>query len=140
MPVAWRRTLSVLALAWLGLIAIFHADWLAMADQWWNTSTYNHILLVPVIIGWLVVQRWPQLVRIAPRSWWPGLVLAVLAALLWVLGAFAGLNIARQAGAVGLLIASAVTLLGPRASTGGLMNCHRKSMWPAARPSWKTAC
>ena len=26
------------------------ADWAEMARQWWDASTYNHILLVPVII------------------------------------------------------------------------------------------
>ena len=114
LPPAWRSTAAYTGLAWLALIALFFADWASMAGQWWNSSTYNHVLLVPAILAWLVVQRAPQLARIVPRPWWPGLLLAAGAMLLWVLGAFAGLSIARQAGAVGLLIAAVLTLQGPR--------------------------
>jgi len=114
---AWRSALVRLVLVWAVLIGLFHSDWAEMAGQWWNSSTYNHILLVPAIIAWLVWQRAEPLLRIAPTSWWPGLVLAAGAALVWLLGTFSGLATASQAGAVGLLAASAVTLLGPRAST-----------------------
>ncbi len=61
LPPVWRTAALQLGLAWLSLILVFLPDWLTMADQWWNSSTYNHIILVPVIIGWLVWQRWPQL-------------------------------------------------------------------------------
>lgn len=111
---AWRQSLLRLGLAWAGLFAIFWPDWLAMADQWWNSSTYNHILLVPAIVAWLVHYRMPELVKLEPASWWPGLVLAAGAVLLWSLGVFAGLATARQLGVVLLLVAAVVTLLGPR--------------------------
>ena len=114
----WRAPLLRLGGAWLALIVLFGADWLAMARQWWDISTYNHVLLIPVILGWLVWQRAPQLARIVPTVWWPGLVLFAGAVLLWVLGSFAGMNLAQQAGAVGVLVASATLLLGPRASAG----------------------
>ncbi|MEO0033454.1 MAG: hypothetical protein RIS94_3212, partial [Pseudomonadota bacterium] len=42
-----------LALAWAGILILFLPDWHDMAAQWWDSSTYNHILLVPPIIGWL---------------------------------------------------------------------------------------
>ena len=32
-----------------------------MAAIWWNSSTFNHCLFIPPIIGWLVWQRWPEL-------------------------------------------------------------------------------
>lgn len=115
LPRSWSKALLRLALAWAGLLLLFWSDWQAMAGQWWNSSTYNHILLIPAIVAWLVVQRAAQLLPIEPEGWWPGLVLVAGAALLWSLGAFAGLSIARQYGAVGILIATALTLLGPRA-------------------------
>ncbi len=118
LPPLWRAALIRLGLAWCALIVLFWSDWTAMARQWWDISTYNHVLLIPAILAWLVWQRAPQLARLDPAAWWPGLVLAAGAALLWLLGAFAGLTIARQAGAVALLIAAALTLLGPRASAG----------------------
>ena len=117
-PGVWRRPLAALAAAALALLAVFAQDWAEMAGQWWNSSTYNHVLLVPPILGWLVWQRWPDLQRLAPSPWWPGLVLFGAALLLWVLGAFAGFSLVRQAGVVGMTGASVLALLGPRVGTG----------------------
>jgi exosortase A len=114
----WRAALLRLTIAWLALAGLFASDWLAMADQWWNSSTYNHILLIPPIIGWLVWLRVPQLQRLTPTIWWPGLIAAVLACFIWVLGTFAGFNLIRQIGAVALLPAAALLLLGPKVCAG----------------------
>ncbi|NMN03670.1 exosortase A [Novosphingobium sp. SG919] len=105
---------AILALCWLGLIALFHADWAAMAGQWWESSTYSHILLVPLILAWLVSLRWAALRQIAPQGWWPGLVLFAGAAFLWMLGDFAGFSLVTQTACVLMLQASLLALMGPR--------------------------
>jgi len=115
---AWGLALARLALAWAALIWLFRADWAEMAGQWWNSSTYNHILLIPALVIWLVWQRSAELEKIEPRGWWPGLLLASGAVFVWVLGAFAGFSTLRQIGAVVLLIASALGMLGPRVGAG----------------------
>ncbi|MDE2620328.1 MAG: exosortase A, partial [Sphingomonadales bacterium] len=115
---AWQRSLIALGAAWGLLLVACAQDWAEMAGQWWDSSTYNHILLVPPILGWLVAQRWPELRRLTPSGWWPGLVLFALAQLVWVLGGFAGFSLVRQAGAVAMTGAAAVALLGPRVSAG----------------------
>ncbi len=104
--------------AWFALVLLFASDWQAMADQWWNSSTYNHILLVPAITGWLIWLRVSQLRRLAPSIWWPGLIAVAVACLIWVLGAFAAFTLLRQIGAVGLLSATALLVLGPRVCAG----------------------
>ena len=114
LPAVWRQPLLALALTWLALPLLFLRDWAAMFDQWWNISTYTHVLLIPPIIGWLVWQRLPQLGRMVPQGWWPGLVLFGFAVLLWALGALANFNLARQTGAVAMLITSALAVLGPK--------------------------
>ncbi len=114
----WQAALTRLGLAWLVLIALFRADWAAMADQWWNSSTYTHVLLIPPIIVWLVALRWRELIKLSPSIWLPGLLPFGLAVLLWVLGSFAGLSIAQQAGVVAMLPASALVLLGPKCFAG----------------------
>ena len=113
-PESWRKALPALALTWLALIASFAGDWLAMFDQWWNFSTYNHVLLVIPIIGWLAWQRWPQVSTLDPQPWRWGLAALAGALLLWVLGTFAGFNLVRQAGAVAMLPATGLLLMGPR--------------------------
>ena len=114
---AWRAALTRLSVVWCALIAVFFSDWSSMADQWWNISTYNHILLIPVIVAWLVWQRLQGLMRVEPAVWWPGLLLVAGAAMIWLVGAFSGLSAARQLGAVALLVGSTAAILGIRAST-----------------------
>lgn len=117
-PRAWRAPLLRLVLAWLGLGVFFADDWADMAAQWWNSSTYNHIMLVPPIIGWLVWLRREEVAKLTPSGWWPGLALLAGAMFVWLLGAFSGLNLARQLGAVLAFQATAATLLGPRVIAG----------------------
>jgi exosortase A len=116
----WRAPLMRLALAWAGLIALFPSDWATMAGQWWNSSTYNHILLVPLILLWLAWQRAPEVAKLMPSAWWPGLLLLGGALFLWLLGAVSGLNLARHLGLVAAMQACFMALLGPRVTTAML--------------------
>lgn len=115
---SWRAPLAQLALAWAALIALAWRDWSEMARQWWDASTYNHILLVPLILACLVRQRWPELSRLTPRPWWPALVMLAGGAIGWFSGTALGINTASQLGAVVLLQASVVLILGPRVAAG----------------------
>lgn len=119
-PDHWRAPLIQLAATWLVLIALFFGDWREMAQQWWDSSTYNHILLIPPILGWLAMQRASETARLAPRPWWPGLVMMGAAVFLWVLGDFAGLSLARQLAVVVMLQGAALALLGPRVAAAQL--------------------
>ncbi|KLE35419.1 exosortase A [Aurantiacibacter luteus] len=110
----WRAPLLRLALAWAALLALFAADWAAMASQWWNISTYNHVLVVPAILAWLVWQRAEELAKLTPQAWWPGLVPFAGALFVWLLGDASGLATASQLGAVAMLPTVVLTLLGPR--------------------------
>ena len=114
MPQPWRSPLLYLAVALLGLLALTFSDWSEMAHQWWNISTYNHVLFVPLIVGWLIYTRWDQLSQLVPSAWWPGLIPLAGALFLWLLGSIAGVNTASQLGAVVALQAVIVTILGLR--------------------------
>ncbi len=119
-PAQWRAPLAQLGAAWVALFLLFLPDWRDMAAQWWDSSTYNHILLIPLILAWLASQRLDVAARIVPRGWWPGLVVMAGACLLWVLGDFAGLSIAKQLAVVVMLQAAALALLGPRVAAAML--------------------
>jgi exosortase A len=112
---AWRKPLVMLSISWLALLIAFWRDWTAMADQWWNSSTYNHILLIPLIIAWLFHQRLRELIQIVPGGWWPGLLGFTGAVLLWVLGSCASVALVTQLAAVAMLITVALAILGPHA-------------------------
>lgn len=116
LPAAWHRPLAALGLALVVLIAVTARSWGAMLHQWWNIDTYNHLLLVPFIIAWLVALKEETLARMTPQPFWPGL-LAVAAGLgLWRAGEGLGINLVAQAGAVGAVQGALVTLLGLRVS------------------------
>ena len=118
LPAHWRAPLGQLAAAWLGLIVLFFPDWSAMAGQWWGSSTYNHILLIPPILGWLIAQRRREVLRLTPVGWWPGLIVFAGAGLLWLLGDFAGLSVVRQLAVVIMAQASLAAILGPEVVAG----------------------
>lgn len=116
LPAAWRGPLAGLGLAVLALVGATAGAWGAMLHQWWNIDTYNHLLLVPFIIAWLVALKERDLARIAPRPFWPGLVPVAAGLGLWRAGEALGINLVAQAGAVGALQGAVVTLIGLRAS------------------------
>jgi exosortase A len=117
-PHAWRTPLAQLALAWAGLAVLTWRDWAEMAWQWWNASNCNHILLIPPILAWLVRLRWPELAKLRPEAWWPGLAWLATGLVAWTLGTAASVNLIAQLGAVILLQAAVAVALGPRIVAG----------------------
>ena len=116
LPAEWRNSLAVLILGALAVALLAAREWAEMAHQWWNIDTYTHILLVPVIAGWLVFLKLGELSKITPRPWMPGLTIVAAALALWVVGRSSGVNIIAHAGAVGAVQGVVVTALGPRVS------------------------
>ena len=111
---AWRGPLVRLGVVLVAIFALTLRDWAAMADQWWNVSTYSHVLFVGPIAGYLVWLRRSVLEQIVPQAWWPGLIAMALALLGWLLGTLAGINTLSQAGAVGAMQGAVLAVLGPR--------------------------
>lgn len=116
LPATWRAPLVTLGAAVLALVAATAPSWGEMLHQWWNIDTYNHLLLVPFIVAWLVRLKAGALARLAPQPFAPGLALVAAALALWLIGRVSGINLLAHAGAVGALQAAVLTLLGLRAS------------------------
>ncbi|MCL4672219.1 MAG: exosortase A, partial [Sphingomonadaceae bacterium] len=113
-PAAWRKPLWQLGLGWLALLVLTWSDWATMARLWWDVSTYNHILFVPLIIGWLVWNRREELAKLAPQAWWPALVPLAGALALWAVARLGGLDMGSQLGAVAAAQMIVLAVLGPR--------------------------
>jgi len=116
LPKAWRDSLMTLAFGAVATMAIAAREWGEMFHQWWNIDTYTHILLVPIIIGWLVALKLGELAKTTPQNWLPGLLVVAVGIALWLIGRASGINIIAHAGAVGALQGVVITALGPRAS------------------------
>jgi exosortase A len=113
LPVHWRAPLALLAGLWTVMAVLLHRDLLHMAGIWWSGSTYNHILIVPLLLGWLVAQRWALIRPLQPAPWWPGTAVMLAAGLVWVVGAASDIALLRHIGVVLLLLAAVAAALGP---------------------------
>ncbi|HEY1605978.1 MAG TPA: exosortase A [Allosphingosinicella sp.] len=114
----WRTHLAGLAIAWAAILLAFARDATDMVSIWWNSSTFNHCLLIIPLLGWLVWQRRPELSRIAPTAWAPGLLLVAAGAGAWLLGEAGMLALARHAGLILMLQGAAIACLGKAVARG----------------------
>lgn len=112
----WRAALWRLAALSLFVLALFWRDAADMARIWWDVSTYNHVLLIPPIIAWLVSQRMAVLREVEPRAWLLPLGWVAGAALLWLLGQAGEIALFRHAALVAMLQGATAATLGPRAT------------------------
>lgn len=114
----WRRHLAALALVAAALLALFHRDALHIVSIWWESSTFNHCMLIVPLIGWLVWQRLPQLRELTPVAWAPGLLLVAAGAFGWLLGVAGGVSFARHASLVVMLEGAVIAILGRNVARG----------------------
>ena len=119
LDVRWRVHLLALGAAVAAILVLFHRDAAHIATIWWTSSTFNHVLLIPAILAWLVWQRRFELAQLRPSAWWPPLVLVGAGAMLWLLGEAAGVALARHAALVFMIQGTVAACLG-KAVTRGL--------------------
>ena len=114
----WRVHLAGLGLTWAALLLLFRGDVADVAALWVKGNTYNPCLLILPLIGWLIWQRLPELRRLAPAAWAPGLLVVGGGALGWLLGEAGGIDIARHFALVMMLQGAAVACLGKGVARG----------------------
>lgn len=114
----WRAHLLALFAAAAAILALFARDAAHMAGVWWESATFNHCLLIPFLLAWLVRQRLPELRRLAPRAWAPGLAVVALGACSWLVGEAAAAALARHLGLVLMLQGAVIACLGPAVARG----------------------
>lgn len=115
---AWRAHLIALGIVWGAILLMFRRDAAHLVSIWWDSSTFNHCLLIPPLIAWLVWQRLPQLRRLQPAAWPLGLAPLALGAAAWLVGEAGGLAVARHAGLVLMLQGAVTACLGKAAARG----------------------
>ena len=115
---AWRTHLVALGFVAAAILALFLGDAADIVAIWWESSTFNHCLLIGPIIAWLVWERLPELRRLAPAAWAPGLVLAGAGALGWLLGEAGGIAFARHLGLLFMLEGAVIACLGKAVARG----------------------
>lgn len=116
--VGWRRHLMALGLVSAAILLLFAGDASDMVAIWWNASSYQHCLFVPLIIGWLVQQRVDGLRHLKPSAWWPGLIWCAGGSAAWLLGDAASVALFRHVGLVVMLQGAVIATLGLNVTRG----------------------
>jgi exosortase A len=115
---AWHAHVAALGIVSAATLALFHRDVTDLVSIWLESWTFNHCALILPIIAWLVWQRRPELRRLIPSAWAPGLLLVGAGAAGWLLGEAGGVALARHAGIVLMLQGSVIACLGKAVSRG----------------------
>jgi exosortase A len=117
-PGAWRAHIAWLGLASAAILLLFLRDAADIAAIWWTSATFNHCLLIVPILFWLVRLRLPQLRRLVPSAWAPGLLIVGAGAVSWLLGEAAAFASARHLGLVLMLQGAVIAILGKAVARG----------------------
>ena len=114
----WRQHLGTLALGWALILALFARDGAHLVTLWWTSSTFTHCLLILPVLGWLAWLRAPELAKLNPHGWWPGLLWTLAGAIVWLVGEAASVALFRQIGLIVMLQSMVPLLLGPQVTRG----------------------
>ncbi|MEO0410287.1 MAG: exosortase A [Pseudomonadota bacterium] len=109
---AWRKgaiTYAILAVLvgcvmWNAAASIYHT---AM-----TSNTFGHILLIPLVVAWLINNRWPELKQLRPAPMPKAGFLLFGTGFLWLLGQAADVLLVQQAAFVGSLQILVLTVFG----------------------------
>lgn len=109
---AWNTVLLAGAALLCLLLTAYWGTWSAMAVIWLRSDTYQHGLIVPLIVIWLLWRERHRLAVWTPSpTLWPALAFAALA-ILWLLGALTAVNAVTQFAVIAMLVCGAVAMLG----------------------------
>jgi exosortase A len=114
----WKAALTQLAIIWAIMLALFWRDVADMVAIWWDSSTFNHCLIIVPLLWWLVDQRKAALLQVRPQPWALAFLWLGAGAFGWLLGDAAGVALARHAGLVMMLQGAVGALLGPNVVRG----------------------
>jgi exosortase A len=108
----WAKHIRLLAISWIAILALLWRDTADIVMIWWDSSTFNHCLIIVPILAWLVAQRRALLASVTPTGYWPALLYCGIGAFGWLLGDAAGVAVARHAGLIMMLQGSVAAILG----------------------------
>jgi len=114
----WRLHLAALGAAAAAILLVHVGDAVSMVGAWTSSPTFNHCLFLPLILAWLVWLRRPELERLVPVGWLPGLAIVMAGAVAWLGGEAGSVTVARQLGLVLMLQGAVVTILGKAVARG----------------------
>lgn len=108
----WPTRLFFVAVTVFAAGAILFPTYREIFSLWWNTSGYNHCLLIIPISGYLAWLKRGELFTRTPTTSWLGFGYVCLNTLVWFGGEALSINVFEHAGAIGVIIGTIWTLIG----------------------------
>lgn len=96
----------------LSIIAFFDA-WASMVRVWWNSETFAHGFIALPCAAWMLWRRREDWHSLAQKTWWPATLALAGCGLVWLVGRLGGVSSIEQFGAVAVIPATMLLLVGP---------------------------
>jgi exosortase A len=111
---AWRKTLLLLTLSLLAVIALLQPTFMSMVEIWERSETFAHGYVILPIALWLIWRNRSYLAAIPAHADWRALLVIIPLGLGWLAARVGGVLVVEQYMLVGILIATVWLILGPR--------------------------
>ncbi|MFK7964996.1 MAG: exosortase A [Burkholderiaceae bacterium] len=73
------------------VVVVYWPTWQSMVRVW-NTPTYSHAYLIPVVSLWLAYEKRTEISKLTPTVWWLMVPVVLALGLIWLVGDLAGVN------------------------------------------------
>jgi exosortase A len=110
----WLKTMLMVALGWLAVIALLQPTFMSMAEIWERSETFAHGYVILPISLWLVWRNRDYLAAIPTQSDWRALLVIVPLGAGWLAARVGGVLVIEQYALVGILISVVWLILGMR--------------------------
>lgn len=111
---SWRVLTIALGVTYVWMLFWYWPTLSNMAAIWWRSDTYQHGLVVPPIVAWLIWRKRELLAQQSPKPvGWIAIPVA-LVVFAWLLGELTAVNALTQLSVVALIVLVALSLLGLR--------------------------
>ncbi|MFN0163542.1 MAG: exosortase A [Burkholderiales bacterium] len=109
---AWKRSLGVLAAAWVITLVVYFKTAASMVQLWYSSETFTHCFLILPIAMWLAWRKRAELLAEKPLADARIAAIAGLAGVTWLAGALGEVNALEHFALVALLVAWVPAVLG----------------------------
>ncbi len=113
---AWRWAGGAVALGVLSILAIFWETAWSIAHTWSTSPAFSHGFLIAPISGFLIWRQRDRLARLSPKPSILGLAASAVAALVWLIGDVAAVQILQQVALIAFLQCVVLAVIGIRAT------------------------
>lgn len=92
----WSRSGLIWGGLVIALLLLYYPTTVSMVGTWWVSASYQHCMLIPLIIAFLVWERRSLFELTVPKPTMVGVALLLGASFLWILGRLVGVQVVQE--------------------------------------------